>query len=468
MPIRNPFTIALTIAAVLSFTRQAAPAGDIIQDFDTPGGVAYGVFGAAVAPLPGGPTGDYARLTEAIAGQNGRIGFDATTTGAGYDIILGSLDFLLEPLEEGVNQADGMGLFFLPTATQGLTGDFAHTDPAEGALLTGGLGIGFPMYRNNANNNNILLTWDGVQTNAQLAPFDYSTPEYHHAEFSMTFRNGGVDISVSLTEDINGAAAPPVLIYDNVHIAGVNPYDFRIGFAGRTGGEYSEQQIDNINVNLLTLPDPMHWDGDVDEWSDVATHTPDSHWKVNGVLTPDIPQLDTVGKVLDIAIVGSGEAIVAADQGAYSLTVNDDGGGGGLVTINSGATLEIYDTTTVTSPGALTINGTLDTGEIANDGLTTLGAGAVLKTVSGALGTISTDGVSTVEVVSGLTAFDISMALGSTFVKAGGGSLTVTDAGVIDGTNTLQIDGGELKLQALVANPLGGAAVILGGGRLTT
>ncbi|MDP6637235.1 MAG: hypothetical protein QGG42_20245, partial [Phycisphaerae bacterium] len=228
-----------------------------------------------------------------------------------------------------------------------------------------------------------------------------------------------------------------------------------------------DYEIDFDTVSLSSGPGAtMHWDGDVDEWSDVATHTPDSHWKVNGVLTPDIPQLDTVGKVLDIAIVGSGEAIVAANQGAYSLTINDDGGGGGLVTINSGVTLEIYDATTVTSPGALTINGTLDTNSIANDGITTLGAGAVLKTVSGVLTEIATGGDATFE--GGATAVNLNLFSGSTFVKAGGGSLTVTDTGVIDGTNTLQIDGGELRLQALVANPLGGAAVVLGGGRLTT
>ncbi|MEZ5304482.1 MAG: PEP-CTERM sorting domain-containing protein [Verrucomicrobiales bacterium] len=33
----------------------------------------------------------------------------------------------------------------------------------------------------------------------------------------------------------------------------VNPYEFRVGFGGRTGGENALQQIDNVIVNI---PEP--------------------------------------------------------------------------------------------------------------------------------------------------------------------------------------------------------------------
>ncbi|MDP6046833.1 MAG: PA14 domain-containing protein, partial [Phycisphaerae bacterium] len=211
---------------------------------------------------------------------------------------------------------------------------------------------------------------------------------------------------------------------------------------------------------VMTVDHTLSWDGDVGTWSELG-HAPDSHWIESGAatVTPEIPTLGAIGTSGDAASVASGALTVTSDQGAYSLDIT-----GGTVTIDPGATLEIYDATTVASPGVLAVNGTLDTYSLTNDGPMTLGVDAVLKTDSGTLQDINTVGDATFQ--GGATATVLKLASGSTFTKAYGGILDVSAAGVIDGSNTIEVDGGELRLQAAI--PLNGAAVVLNGGKLTT
>jgi len=80
--------------------------------------------------------------------------------------------------------------------------------------------------------------------------------------------------------------------------------------------------------NTLTRDDGGAWGGGL--------------WKESGAGTAEIPTLGQLGTSGDAAVVNSGALNVASDQGAYSLEVVD-----GSVTIDAGATLTIYDATTV-------------------------------------------------------------------------------------------------------------------------
>ncbi|MDP6636963.1 MAG: hypothetical protein QGG42_18845, partial [Phycisphaerae bacterium] len=474
MSTRNPFTIILTIVTVLSLTSIAGAAGlgDLLTDI-----AAYWNFDEG--------TGTTLLDSAGLYNYNGTLqGFPDPTdpswqvgtrnTGLNFDGTDDTVAF-------GAGVLPDMDQMSLSVWVRNDVGSYFSILSTPGPAASGNIRFGIP-----GTDGQHIRAWvadqatDDVFDSVSLLPADNATWThvawtYDRNNEAKLYFDGVLDSTKVLDMDT------AVLFSQGFNIGSwEEPGNYRwlnggldeMGIWNRVldPGDVTNLYNGGSPVDFFISPgDVLHWDGDSGDWGDLAVHTTNSHWLIDGVTpTPDIPELGLPGTTGNVVVVGDGAVTVAADRGAYSLTIDDNGGGGGSVTINLGATLEIYDATTVTSPGALTINGTLDTNSIANDGITTLGAGSLLKTGTGALGTISTDGVSTVEVVSGLTAFDISMALGSTFVKAGGGSLTVTDAGVIDGTNTLQIDGGELKLQALVANPLGGAAVILGGGRLTT
>ena len=207
--------------------------------------------------------------------------------------------------------------------------------------------------------------------------------------------------------------------------------------------------------------------GQLGRRGDVATHAPNSHWVESGAgtITPQIPEL--LAELADVVVVNGGAVTVAANQGAFSLAVN-----GGSFTVGVGNTLEILKETTVgaagtlsvngtlnsksvTSAGTLSVNGLLDTGSLSNSTVTMLGPGARLKTTSGALAALTTLGSATFE--GGATATDLNLAGGSTFTKAGGGTLRFTSgSNTIAAANTVQVDAGVLHMLS-AGNPLGGA-----------
>ena len=253
-----------TLAIVLGIGI-AAQAGPTVQDFDN-AGTNYGTFGNASAPVAGGPTGNFGRLTPALNSQFGRIAFDqAETQTASSPLttgISGHFDFRAIPTAEGSNQADGFSLYLIPTSGgsgQGTTGDFTIQDTAEHGRINGGLGFGFNDHQGGGDlsNNSIYLDFNNNAFVQQVnAPFDFSTSDFHRALFNIDYVTGGANVSLSLIQDINGAANGPQAVFSGVFIPGLNPYDYRVGFAGRTGGQNADHQIDNILVETVFLPEP--------------------------------------------------------------------------------------------------------------------------------------------------------------------------------------------------------------------
>jgi len=234
----------------------------VIQDFDNPG-TSYGTYGSASVVSTPPTVGNAVRLTPPTGSQVGRLGFALADVGENWTSIAGQFDFLATPASSS-NQADGLGMLLIPTTGpdgQGTSGDFSIVGNAEFAQVNGGFGIGLNIHQGGADisNNSVYLSIDGATIAQVNAPFDMSTSEVHRALFSIDFlAGGGANVSLSLIQDIYGLAtgpSAPQAVYTDYNIPALNPYEFRAGFAARTGGQVADQRVDNIRINAI-VPEP--------------------------------------------------------------------------------------------------------------------------------------------------------------------------------------------------------------------
>ena len=232
--------------------------GSVTQDFDSAGTV-FGQYGSAAAPVPA-VTGNAGQLTPASNSQFGRIAFEQVVPGDEYDIVRGQFDFRAQP--GGVNnQADGLSIVLLDTASSGGTtaADFSMLSgtPAEHGRVPNGLGIGINIHQGGSDisNNSIYFSSEvgGISQSLQAGgPFDLSTTQFHRLQFELAFQPGGGALAnLTLIEDINGTPGAPIPLVIGQFIPGITPYDARVGFAGRTGGQNALQQIDNIQIDFI-------------------------------------------------------------------------------------------------------------------------------------------------------------------------------------------------------------------------
>jgi len=150
-----------------------------------------------------------------------------------------------------------------------------------------------------------------------------------------------------------------------------------------TAAEVSQLWNGGAGLSFFVTKDKtLIWDGHTGNWGDVTTHAPNSHWvELNsGTITPEIPEL-TSGPS-DVVFVDGGAVTVAADRGAYSLDITD-----GSVAVNSGSTLTIHHTTTVSDFGTLNVSGALNATTLNTEGTTRFQSGSL-----GAIGTINVTG----------------------------------------------------------------------------
>jgi len=207
--------------------------------------------------------------------------------------------------------------------------------------------------------------------------------------------------------------------------------------SGNPDWTFNTSNISTYTVRTLQVlvgtPPELTWDGTVNNWGT-------AHWLGAPPTYPDASAKATIG---------GGLVTVEADHAAYALTMT-----GGQVAIGAGNTLDVI--------------GDLD----ASGGAITLGAGSTLKAGSGAIGSLSTGGDSTIEVsgslsVAGSTYNDQGIA--GTMTKQGAGTLSldnISGSGVIAGDTTFRVEAGTLK--TVGADPLGGSQnVVMAGGTLT-
>jgi hypothetical protein len=221
-----------------------------LQDFEgAPGSSNYVLSGsAAYTTLNPGSSGNFMRIVPATpVGLSGGIGFERTATG-GWNTVVASFDFRITP---GTGQADGMAVAFLNTATYGTNG--AAPGMSEEPNLTGTIGIGIDDYSNAEVNNNHVSLHYGAIVGAPVTPsFDLSNSRFHRAQVIIRFSGGRALVTLRITPDINVAPGVTETLLQDAVINGVNPYEMRLAFGARTGGESAAHDIDNVSVQYLS------------------------------------------------------------------------------------------------------------------------------------------------------------------------------------------------------------------------
>ncbi len=228
--------VSSTLAVlVISFTAAMTQAATI-QNFDS-AGTSYTLSGADIYSSDG-TYGNVVRLTDGLGGELRQIAFDRADTGA-FSKVTANFDFYITHPTK--SQADGIGFVLAPTASQGTSGTVANF--TEEANVAGVFGVGFDIYNNSdqsfdTNNNHISLHWNGsfLTANTNLG-FTLADSQWHHA----TITADAVAKTVSVSVDGNS-------VFSNYAIPGLSGYEYRVAFAGRTGGEVATQYVDNIAV----------------------------------------------------------------------------------------------------------------------------------------------------------------------------------------------------------------------------
>lgn len=225
-----------------------------LQSFGTPPG-------PSVQPVGGNP-GGYLQLTPAINSQHNFATFDRTDSGP-FSSSAFSFQFRITAIGQS---ADGFSFSYANTANYGTSGGiggapFTAEDPAAAGIL----GFGFDTWSNQAPFDNpsqpsgsdyeeISLFYNGAlisrvdDTRLLSNPLTLDDGNWHTAAGVINFALGTTSLAV------DGQA-----IFNNVAVPGLTPFESRIMFAGRTGGESEDTGIDNINVTwgsqVSTVPE---------------------------------------------------------------------------------------------------------------------------------------------------------------------------------------------------------------------
>ncbi|MHA3772603.1 PEP-CTERM sorting domain-containing protein [Verrucomicrobiota bacterium sgz303538] len=246
---------------------EAAPTDGrhVYQDFDRSGTSKYQVVqnaqrdattfrpGPKLVAGDAGSKGAFLRITQdGVNGQSNQVAFDRAFDG-GASNMTEVLDFDVR-ISSNDQPADGMGILFLPTNTTGVTG--IGLPSSEEPNHVGVLGIGFDVYPNGdpePGAPSISLHWNNNKVvDLPITDPSIALNQFHHLQVIREPVNGGLNVSVIATPNINGAAGAPVTLLDHVFVAGARNYDYRLEFAARTGGADASHDIDNIATSQLS------------------------------------------------------------------------------------------------------------------------------------------------------------------------------------------------------------------------
>jgi len=273
-----------------------------LQTFGSAPGPDYGGPGANDGP---GMTGDFLLLSDALGDQNNWVMFDNTDEGE-FDAAVFSFDFIMDSTATPGQSADGFSFGFYNTDLYDFEGEIGGAvHPAEDPKAAGVLGFGFDTWNNeteeDAQGAAFGLEPDAVLTDAQRTDYQEMSVYYDGnriarvddtrqltppldvddgdlaAGTGIHTVTGSVDFEsakVSLQVDGNP-------IFADLDVAGLVPFESRVGFSARTGGEWAIQGIDNLLVewgDASILPDPVEVGckpvnelaGDLDGSGDVA------------------------------------------------------------------------------------------------------------------------------------------------------------------------------------------------------
>ena len=86
--------------------------------------------------------------------------------------------------------------------------------------------------------------------------FNLNNGVFNRAELELWGYGGDTRATLRITPDIFGSPGVPVTIFADTLITGmdITTFDFRVAFGGRTGGERTSLDLDNILV--MAIPEP--------------------------------------------------------------------------------------------------------------------------------------------------------------------------------------------------------------------
>lgn len=271
------------IAMIMAWSCTGTAWTQTVRDFDTPAGTPFLTancvpFNPGAAPpqeLPGGPSGVGNFLRLATTSQplpiSNSIAFNLTDPGL-FTQVIAEFDFRMTTIAGG-GRADGFGFALLSTANYGNIGEVCPTlSPfvPEEPNFTGSFGVGFDIFQNlgheshpnDINNNHISIHFDGdLLQQFDVTAVDLAGAQWVHCKITMRPGGGFSDVSVFLTP----LGGQPVAVINNFQVPGFGPYEGRVFFGARSGGETAEHDIDNIDVQFSGVPDPAVFG----QWSSV-------------------------------------------------------------------------------------------------------------------------------------------------------------------------------------------------------
>jgi hypothetical protein len=237
----------------------ATPHPRLFQDFDHLGATPFtaaqhadsvsGIFRPGVLPIDSGSARSvFARLVHdnvntsrnSIAFHRGRLS-QASSRRVVFDFRLTS----------AANPADGLALLLLPTATYGLRGAGPNLNSFEKPNLPGTLAVGLDLYDAI---NDVSVHHGSELLNVGVPPgaVDFNDGNWHRLQLDAVSVAGGMAVTVRIHPDVDGAAPAPVTAIENLFLADVHPYEWRVQLGARTGGSYMNVDVDNIR----DLPGP--------------------------------------------------------------------------------------------------------------------------------------------------------------------------------------------------------------------
>jgi hypothetical protein len=200
----------------------------------------------------------FVRLTELSPGNNNSIAFDkeSTQTGPAPNGIQMQFDFRMTDDEANGaaggccdSAADGFGIGLFYTSVYGTSGSNnpGTFEEWERPWFLDAFVVGFDIFENI---DVVTLNFDGtVSAEADLTgTWDLNDNRFQSANIVIT--PNGVNALVNMTID-------GVSIFTDTSISGMDLTNFpnyRLIAGGRTGGAYTETDIDNIRINAVPIP----------------------------------------------------------------------------------------------------------------------------------------------------------------------------------------------------------------------
>lgn len=199
----------------------------------------------------GGPTETVFNdiVVTGASAYRGRPAFCARTGGswADQDIDNVSVQYLLnDPAPAG-----GLSMLLLPVSTYGTSGAGTRTNdfldlPAVSNVFALNFDMNVVDSVNDAN-----LYWNAAQRGSATLPaatLNLDGGVFHHARLELTWTLEGALATLTLAPDVYGAGGPPLTVFSNLLVAGFQPGDSRIEFAGRSGGQNIAVDLENVSV----------------------------------------------------------------------------------------------------------------------------------------------------------------------------------------------------------------------------